>query len=75
MTAESITSSRQGCVINLYLPVLMKDIRTKMHGKRVPVLLFTITGLNILLGLIIISMYWSALSSGNLSVMPHIGES
>ncbi|HEY3418245.1 MAG TPA: hypothetical protein VGM23_15315 [Armatimonadota bacterium] len=44
------------------LPVLMKEMRTRMRGWRTPVLLFLTTGIAILIGLLILSSYWENLS-------------
>ena len=46
---------------NTALPVLMKEMRSRMRGMRAPVLLFITTGLAILVGLLIITPSWDSL--------------
>jgi len=43
---------------SLALPVLMKEMRSRMRGMRAPILLFITTGLTILVGLLIIAPQW-----------------
>ncbi len=43
---------------SLALPVLMKEMRSRMRGRRAPVLLFITTAIAIGIGLIIISSQW-----------------
>jgi len=50
---------------DLSLPVLMKEMRSRMRGVRAPVLLFITTGLAILVGLIIIMPQWDNISYTN----------
>lgn len=44
------------------LPVLMKEMRSRMRGIRAPILIFVTTGLTIAIGLIILAMQWGEYS-------------
>ncbi|HEY3418246.1 MAG TPA: ABC transporter permease subunit [Armatimonadota bacterium] len=45
------------------LPILTKEMRTRMRGMRAPATLFVATGLAILVGIIILSMQWDSMQN------------
>ena len=53
------------------LPVLMKEMRSRMRGMRAPILLFT-TGLAITVGLLIIGPEWDSLSDPSANGLQHM---
>lgn len=64
--------------LNMALPVLMKEMRSRMRGLRAPVLLLITTGITIAVGLIIIMTQWSDYAddvSGLHDSMANIGHS
>ena len=66
--------------INLALPVLMKEMRSRMRGLRAPILLFITTGLTILVGMLIIAPQWSdaggySIRHGSYDSMAMVGRS
>jgi len=64
---------------SLALPVLMKEMRSRMRGIRAPILLFITTGLTILVGLLIVGSQWNTYAGGGTidaySNMAEIGKS
>ncbi|MHB9026891.1 MAG: hypothetical protein ACYC7E_22380 [Armatimonadota bacterium] len=61
------------------LPVLGKEMRSRMRGWRTPTLLFLTTGVAILIGLLILAAHWGNLSGGmtasDLGAMADAGRS
>ncbi|HOF87650.1 MAG TPA: hypothetical protein PLZ36_06035 [Armatimonadota bacterium] len=57
------------------LPVLMKEMRSRMRGIRAPILLFIVTGLTIAIGLLILVSGWGDVSYGDVTdVGMHMAE-
>lgn len=57
------------------LPVLMKEMRSRMRGIRAPVLLFIATGITIAIGLLILAPQWDDSAYGGVSeVGAHMAE-
>jgi len=58
----------------LSLPVLMKEMRSRMRGIRAPILLFITTGLTILVGLLIVGMSWNSYADGPYDTYSNLAE-
>jgi len=59
---------------SLSLPVLMKEMRSRMRGIRAPILLFITTGLTILVGLLIVGLNWISYTSGPYDTYSNLAE-
>ncbi len=64
--------ARLGAIISL--PVLMKEMRSRMRGLRAPLLLFVATGLSITVGLLIIAPQWDNMASDSSSMNSTLSE-
>ncbi len=60
----------------LEVPVLMKELRTRMRGRRAPVLLFVTTLVTITVGMLIVGLQWSNLAKPSEAIgsMAEIGN-
>lgn len=59
---------------SLSLPVLMKEMRSRMRGIRAPILLFITTGLTILVGLLIVGLNWNSYAGGPYGAYSNLAE-
>ena len=60
--------------VYISLPVLMKEMRSRMRGLRAPVLLLITTGITIAVALLIIMLSWSDMDGSGADDMAEVGK-